>query len=185
MKTISLDASTTCIGWSIWDEDNLVSYGKIKPTIDKLEWRDRIQNLIPQLNEIIKEYKPSNCITEDVPLFGKGNKTLVQLGSVQGMILGVCYSNNIEVNFITVSKWRSDIGLFTGNTEDKKRENLKPNSIKKANELFGLNLNCIYSKNGVYQENKSDDDISDSILLYASTCDKYKVKPKLFGKERC
>lgn len=184
MKQISFDASTTNIGWSVWEEDDLLHYGKLQPTISKLEWRDRIQNFIPQLNELIKLYNPYNSYVEDVPLMSKkGKLTLVQLGAVQGMILGVCYSNNIEVNFIPVSTWRSDIGLYNGTKEGKERENLKPNSIKKANEMFNLELNCIYTKCGNYNEDKSDDDISDSILLYASTREKYKVSKKAFGRK--
>jgi len=42
-----------------------------------------------------------------------------------------------------------------------------------ANELFGLNLVCTYTKGGNYNEKKSDDDISDCLLLYASTREKY------------
>ena len=30
---LSLDMSTTCIGWAVFDEDNLIDYGKLKPTI--------------------------------------------------------------------------------------------------------------------------------------------------------
>ena len=30
MRTISLDASTTHIGWSVWDDDELVDYGPIQ-----------------------------------------------------------------------------------------------------------------------------------------------------------
>ena len=68
MNVISIDASTTCIGWSIFDNDNLIAYGKLKPTIEKLEWRERIQNLIPQVQELINKYKPTEMYVEDVPL---------------------------------------------------------------------------------------------------------------------
>ena len=42
MRYISLDASTTAIGWSIFDEDNLVNYGKLTPDDEKTPWRNRI-----------------------------------------------------------------------------------------------------------------------------------------------
>lgn len=177
MISISIDASTTCIGWSIFDEDNLIDYGKLKPTIEDLEWRDRVYDFIPQLQEIIDKYKPIRMYIEDVPLITKkGKKTLVQLGATQGSLIGLCGANNIEMNFISVSTWRKNIGLFDGTEEGKERDNMKVKSIQKANELFDLNLSLVFTKNGNYNDKKSDDDISDSILIYCSTRDKYKTK---------
>lgn len=176
MINLSLDASTTCTGWAIFDDDVLINFGKIKPTILKLEWRDRIINMIPQLHEIMKEYKPKKVYCEDVPLMEKrGKLTLVQLGAVQGSIIGVASSHNIETEFINVGTWRKDIGLYDGTESGKERNNLKAHSIELANKLFDLNLDCIYTKGGNYNSDKSDDDISDCILMYSSTREKYKV----------
>ena len=65
MKAISLDASTTHIGWSIWEDDTLLAYGKLSPSIAKLEWRERIQNMIPQVQELINEHKPKRISTRN------------------------------------------------------------------------------------------------------------------------
>lgn len=182
MNVISIDASTTCIGWSIFDNDNLIAYGKLKPTIEKLEWRERIQNLIPQVQELINKYKPTEMYVEDVPLIAqKAKKTLVQLGAVQGSLIGICGANNIKMNFITVGMWRHNIGISTG---DKDRDSMKVKSLHKANELFDLDLACVFTKGGNYNGDKSDDDIADSINLYASTRKKYQVPIKHFGKRR-
>lgn len=183
MISISIDASTTCIGWSLFDEDQLLFCGKLRPTKEDLEWRDRVQNFIPQLQKLIDEYKPKKMYAEDVPLMEKrGKKTLVQLGATQGSLIGLCGANNIEMEFVPVSTWRKGIGLYDGTEEGKQRKNMKIKSIHKANELFNLNLKCEFTKSGNYNEEKSDDDISDSILLYCSTRDKYRVKPKSFGR---
>lgn len=177
IRTISLDASTSCTGWSVWDDDDLIECGKIK--FKDKNWRVRIQEQFNLLPELIKKYKPTEIIAEDVPLGGQGGKTtIVKLGVVQGVILSVCTLYNIKVTFKSVPIWRADIGLYDGTEKGKKRENLKPKSINLANELFGLDLKCEYTKKGIYSEAKSDDDISDSILIYASTRDKYKVKTK-------
>lgn len=181
MITLSLDASTTCIGWSVFDEDNLIAFGKITPTEKKLEWRDRLQNLIPQLHKVIQQYKPVLVYAEDVPLIrSKSMSTLVVLGAVQGAIIGICLSHNVRVEFIPVSTWRKNIGLHDGTKEGKERNVLKQHSIEKANALFNLNLLFIS-----LSSNKNDDDISDSILLYASTRDKYKVsQTKYFTRKK-
>ena len=36
MIAIGLDLSTSCFGWSIWDNDKLMDYGKLKPLVGNL-----------------------------------------------------------------------------------------------------------------------------------------------------
>lgn len=175
MNIISIDASTTCCGWSIFDGDNLVAYGKVKPPEKTSDWRERLRGIIPQLNDIVLKYKPVHAYCEDVPLFDKkGKKTLVELGGTQGMILSLFATHKIDIDFIQVSTWRSNIGLYDGTNNGKKRDLMKIKSIRKANELFNLDLACVFTKGGNYDSKKSDDDISDSILVYCSTRDKYR-----------
>jgi len=177
---MSLDMSTICIGWAIFDEDNLMDYGKLVPTVEELEWRDRIQNFIPQLHNLMKKYMPTKIYAEDVPLIhGKAISTCVQLGAVQGALIGLCYSHNVEVEFIQVATWRSNLGLLD---KKKYRDELKVKSLDLANKLFKLNLACVFTKSGNYNGKKSDDDISDAILVYASTRNKYKIEKKRFGR---
>ncbi len=181
---LSLDMSTTCIGWAVFDEDNLIDYGKLKPTIEDLDWRERIQNFVPQLHNLMKKYMPTKVYAENVPLVhNKAVLTLVQLGAIQGMLIGLCYSHKVEVEFIQVATWRSNLGLLD---EKKHRDELKVKSLELANKLFGLNLACVFTKSGNYNGIKSDDDISDAILVYASTRDKYKIKRfgRISPKER-
>lgn len=180
---ISFDASTTCTGYSIFDGDILVKYGKIKP-LKTLEWRDRIQCMSNEIKLILDQYNVKKAYVEDIPLKKGGMKVLVQLGCVQGMLLGLLCGYNIPIEFIPVATWRRKIGLFDGTVEGKERDNLKIHSIKKANKLFDLDLQCVLTKGGNYNPEKSDDDISDSILIYASTREKYAVKDKKgFGKK--
>ena len=49
MIGMGIDASTTAIGWSIFDEDKLIDCGKLLPTKRDLDWTQRIKNFIPQL----------------------------------------------------------------------------------------------------------------------------------------
>ena len=185
MKYISIDASSTCIGWALWDNTELLEYGKLKPTDEDAKWRDRIIDLLPQLDKLLKKHKPKKVYCEDVPLMNKGGKsTLVILGAVQGSILGLCASNGISIEFISVSTWRSHIGLYDGTAKGKERDNLKVNSIKLANEIFDIDLKYTITKSGNYNDKKSDDDIADSILLYASTIKKYcERKRGKFGRK--
>ena len=177
---LSLDASTTCIGWAVFEGDILLKYGRIIPTEKGLDWRDRVHNLLPQLEELILEYKPTEIYQEDVPMGGAGGAMIIaQLNYLQGVLSVIerLYSN---IQYVNVGTWRKNIGINSG--QDQRRNAKKIKSIEKANELFNLDLPLEFTSSGNYKENGSDD-ISDSILLYCSTRDKYRVKGKSFGKE--
>lgn len=177
---LSLDASTTCIGWAVFEGDKLLKCGRLLPTEKGLEWRDRVHNLLPQLEELILEYKPTMIYQEDVPMGGAGGAMIIaQLNYLQGCLSVIerIYSN---VQYINVGTWRKNLGINDG--KDQRRNAKKIKSIEKANELFNLDLPLEFTSTGNYKENGSDD-IADACNLYASLCDKYKVKGKSFGKE--
>lgn len=181
MIYMSIDASTTCCGWSIFDEDDLLDYGKITPTDPDAHWRVRITDIIPQINKLVKKYKPSQVYCEDVPLMAKrGKATLVTLGAMQGALLSLFANWNIPIEFIAVSTWRKNIGLFDGTEKGKERDEMKVKSIRKANELFGIDLALTFTRTGKYNPKKSDDDIADSIMVFCSTRKKYKKKENNF-----
>ena len=191
MKFISLDCSTTCIGWAVFEEDNLIQYGRLEPTEKGLDWQDRVHNLLPQLEQLLKKYQPSKIYQEDVPsIIKKGERVtflkalggdvtaLYKLAYAQGC-LSVIQRKYCEVEYICVGTWRKNIGINDG--KDQRRDAKKIKSIEKANELFNINLPLEFTSGGNYKPCGSDD-ISDAILLFASTRDKYKVKVKSFGK---
>ena len=155
MIVMGVDASTNCTGWSIFFNDELLAYGKIVPKRKHEDWRERIVDIFTQLDEVIKQYHPDRLVVEDVPLFSqKGKKTLVQLGAVQGSLLLFKKDYpDLMIDFIPVSTWRKNVGMF--------------------------NLNLIFVSPG---SSKNDDDISDSILIAASTMKKYRVSGNLKKK---
>jgi hypothetical protein len=177
---LSLDCSTTAIGWAVFDNDNLIECGRLTPTEKDLEWRDRVHNLLPQLEQLIIKYKPTKIYQEDVPMGGAGGAlVLIELAYVQGLLSSI-ETKYCDIEYIAVGTWRKNIGINSG--QDQRRNAKKIKSIEKANELFNLDLPLEFTSTGNYKENGSDD-IADSILLYCSTRDKYKVKGKSFGKE--
>lgn len=179
MKYISLDCSTTCIGWAVFEEDNLIKYGRLEPTEKGLDWQDRVHNLLPQVEQLIIENKPSKIYQEDVPMGGAGGALILsQLNYLKGAI-SVIERKYCDIEYLGVGTWRKNIGINDG--KDQRRDAKKIKSIEKANELFKINLPLEYTSGGNYKPCGSDD-ISDAILLFSSTRDKYKVKVKSFGK---
>ena len=177
---LSLDASTTAIGWAVYDDnDDLFTYGRLTPLVKGLDWRDRVHDMLPQLEELILKYKPTMIYQEEVPAGGNGGViTGIQLGYAQGAysVIERAYCN---VEYINVGTWRKNLGINDG--KDQRRNAKKIKSIEKANELFNINLPLEFTSGGNYKENGSDD-IADACNIYASLCDKYRVKTKSFGK---
>ena len=174
MIILGLDMSSKSSAFSIFDGIELKEYGLWAIPDDITEWRDRILWMGKQLDDCIKTHKIDKIYCEDVPLIMNNPQTLKILSALGGVVLGVVSANNMEVEFISVSKWRSDLGLFTGNKKDTQREEMKKSSIEYANKTFGLNL--IWKSKS---SKKNQDDISDAICVAYS-----QIKPrKTFGRK--
>jgi Holliday junction resolvasome RuvABC endonuclease subunit len=159
MKYMGIDASSTCTGVAIFEDDKLIYHGAIKPPKD-LNWRERITVEGKEIENIIKQYRPSCIYMEDVPLMGKQMSTLVLLGAVQGYILSIAHHYNVPIHFLLPSQWRSDMGLFDGIKMGTKKDAMKEKAVLTANEKFGLNLRWVKPKSKL-----NEDDIAESILI--------------------
>lgn len=173
MVVMGIDASTSSTGVAVFDDLELVFHTTIKPKGE--DWRDRLFHQGPVLQEILEKYKPEMVYMEDVPLQKNGGlQTLVKLGGVQGFIYGIMASYKIPVYFLAPTSWRSNLFMFNGTQEGKKREILKEKAVMMANELFGLDLKWHGPKS-----KKSEDDVAEAILIAYS-----QIKPRKFGKRK-
>lgn len=171
---LSLDCSTQKIGYAVFNEDELIAYGLIEPQKGKVDFRERLETMLPELEEIIDKYSIDSVIMEDVPKTVRSAIAIYTLCFVQGAIYTLLHTGyRLPIEFIPPTTWRKDIGISKGS--DKTRDAKKVLSIQKANELFGLELPIEYTSGGNFKETGSDD-ISDAILLGASKLNKYKYK---------
>lgn len=166
---MGIDASTTATGYSIFDGETLVAHGTIKPKSTD-EWRDRIRQEWEELSRIIETYSPNKIFVEDVPL-KDGKLTLVKLGAVQGLVLGLSAQYNVPVEFLLPSAWRQPLGLYDGTKEGTHRDTLKRRAIEMANEKFGLDLKWVAPKS-----KKNQDDEAEGILICYSQIRKKKFE---------
>lgn len=170
MIVLSLDASTSCTGYAVFDDDKLVAYGAIKPNGDN--WRDRIMDETMQLADIMRQYKPAFLVAEDIPK-KPGANTLEKLGAVHGMILSLCAGFKIKPMFLLPSEWRQEVGFFDGTRNGMKRDVMKEKAVNAANRIFGLDLKWVSSTSS-----KNDDDVAESIMIGWSQVGKAKNHKK-------
>ena len=156
-KIIALDASTSCTGYAVFEDEQLVTYGKIKPNGN--DWRDRIMDETLELAALIREYHPRVIIAEDLPL-KPGANTLQKLGAVHGMILSLCAGFRIKPMFILPTNWRHELGMFDGTRAGMKRDVMKEKAVYMANKQFGLDLQWISPTSS-----KNDDDVAEAVLI--------------------
>lgn len=159
-KTLGLDMSSNKSGYALFDDKKLITYGLWEPPKEATDWREKIIYMGEQLDIFLKANKIDQVYCEDVPLMMKNPQTLKILCALQGVLMGVCVANNVKVTFISVSTWRSALGLFDKTQKGKERDEMKQKSIEMANRIFGLDL--------VYKSPSSKyncDDQSDAILI--------------------
>lgn len=170
MKIMGIDASTSCTGYSVFEDGELVAYGAIYPDHKTgIKWRGKLIEIGAKFKDLLKEHQPDKIYMEDIPIMaGKQMQTLIILGAVQGYFLGFIQANHIPVSFIQPTTWRSKVGTYDGTRAGMKRVVQKEKAVKKANELFGLNLTWL-SENS----SKNQDDIAEAILIaYSQLFDK-------------
>lgn len=152
-----LDLSTSCSGYSIFEDNNLIAYGAIKPKGD--DWRERIMDETMQLAALLRKYNPDKLYIEDVPK-KPGNNTLLKLGAVHGMILSLCAGFKLNPTLLLPNEWRRKIGLYDGTRNGLKREVLKEKAVRMVNDVFNLELKWVKPNSKL-----NDDDIAEAILI--------------------
>ncbi len=183
-----IDASTSCTGLCIFDEDELVYYTKVSPLSKHDKWEDNAIDITSQVLNILKDYKIDKIYMEDVPTYvkkgSKGGlltKPLIVLGGVHMIFyyaLTVC--GKYDIIFLDVDEWRQNLGFLLG--KERKREDMKQKAVDFVNDTFGLNM---YFKRGSTSK-KNDDDACEAIAIVCSTMEKYQYKKPIvqIGKRK-
>lgn len=157
--SLGLDMSSKKSGYALFNDDKLITYGLWEPA-KELDWRERIIYMGEKLNDFLVENKVDQIYCEDVPLMLKNPQTLKILCALQGVLMGICVANNVKVKFVSVSTWRSQLGLFDKTQKGKERDEMKRKSIEMANSIFGLDL--IYKS---ASSSKNQEDQADAVLV--------------------
>ena len=191
MIAMGIDASSSCTGFSFFDDKKLVQYDKIKPNNKTVGFREKSCEVIEQLIPIVEIYKPNIIYMEDVPEFARSGSRgknilapLITLGAVNGIFyMELQHKLGYNMEFLDLTLWRQGLGFPVGGAKGSDRESQKDRAVKFANETFGLDLYYQMGKKSV----KDGDDIAESACLcwskingfYDIALEERKVKEKL------
>ena len=128
-RVLALDAATGTTGYSIYDDESLISYGTFK-TDSAAEPTERIHEVKEWLLNALKEWEPDFVAIENIQLqkFGGGStqmqvKTFQVLANLQGVLADTLFEQNVDFELVYAAEWRSYCGVNEGerNRENKKR----------------------------------------------------------------
>ena len=141
-RILALDAATGTTGYSIYDDEVLVSYGTFTADSSK-DVTERINEVKHWLLTMIKEITPDYLAIENVQLqaYGKNSnqlqvKTYNALARLQGVLLDVAFEECIDHGLAYATEWRKYCGVGEGTG----RENKKKQAQEKVKLWY--NQNC-------------------------------------------
>lgn len=102
---LAVDPSTTCTGWAVFADGELIEFGKLKPSPSKCkDWMERVDRICGALEQIIVEHGINVAVIEEPVPFGKGNpKPLFGGFGRQYQTLHRCLTGHVHP--ITVPRW--------------------------------------------------------------------------------
>ena len=141
-------------GYSIFNDGNLVKYGKIPTAAKGFKSEDlRINHIVNVIENIINEYKVDKVVCED-QFTSVNPKTTLTLRKLIGGIVRMTYEHDIDITYYYPAQWRKILGINKGKAKDKK--------LAAYNYLFE---NGIFTEKFIQSGVKKNDDIVDSICI--------------------
>lgn len=137
MKVLSMDQSTRCSGFALFEDGEYVCSGVVDMTNSNLDTYDRSFEMARRLWMVLKKHKPDYLIIEDTQQ-QNNIKTVITLARLQGMIIGYAEAHKIKVHILLPSQWRAALGYNQG--PKVKRAELKKQSKEYVKEKYGFNL---------------------------------------------
>lgn len=112
-KILALDQATQEIGWSFYDEDQLIDFGHW--TFSQKDIAVRIAKIYHRIEDALDEYEPDLVVFEDIQMQQGNVATFQKLAWLQGVILLLCQEKKVAYKIVRPSEWRSRCNFLKGN----------------------------------------------------------------------
>lgn len=133
MTILALDQSSRISGYSIFQDNKLLTYGKF--AFDNPDMGKRLTQIRNQIKSLIEQYNPDHVIFEDIQQqnnVANNVQTFKTLAEVYGVISELLSSLNIPYSTVLASSWKSTLGI-KGRTRAEQKQNAQQYIISKYN----------------------------------------------------
>ena len=166
-KVVAIDASTNSIAFSVFDNEKLECFGKIK--FEGKNTYQKVQDACRKLEKFLSRFSGSTIVIEHT-VFMNSPKTVSDLALVQGAIIGAAGINGIRVSgSVNPITWQSFIGnkVLTKIEKQEIRNQFPGKSVAwyKAHERELRKQKTIHFVNTYYDKTVFDDDVADAIAI--------------------
>lgn len=131
-RILSLDDSTTITGWSVFDDDKLVGFGKFQ--CDKRNPTERISEMKQWMLSMLAKWKPDLVAIEDIQQ-QENIQIFKVLAQLQGVLVNALFENKYEFDIIHVATWRSHCQV-----KGKTRSDLKKDAQAKIKAWYDVSV---------------------------------------------
>ena len=132
---IALDESTTCTGYAVFNDSELIKHGLF--ALKSKDVLERVSYIMEKIEKLIKTYKPDNMVIEDVQITMNAATAKSLLG-LQFMIEVYAHRNNISCETYRTTKWRKILGLSNSRSLDRKAK--KQETIDYVKDKYGIDV---------------------------------------------
>ena len=129
-KILALDQSSRVTGWALVTNKGIKHYGYFEADGD-LDSISRLRVVKENINQLIEKYKPSFVVFEDTQYQSNANGFKI-LAMVQGVIMDILFSHNIDFYIVAPVTWKSFCGI-TGRKREEQKANTKAFVAKRYN----------------------------------------------------
>lgn len=120
-RTLALDQSTHISGYSVFDDNKLVAFGKYNA--DGASGKGRILDVCKWLEFMVDLYKPDFVGIEDIQYNTRtgGHNTFKLLGQLMGAIFVTLEKLDIDNDSVLIPTWRKSANVTGSNRQEQKK----------------------------------------------------------------
>lgn len=131
-RVLALDDSTTTTGWAVFDNGELVGYGKIEMT--QKSPLERISALKQWMLNMLVKWHPNTVAIEDIQQ-QENVQIFKVLAQLQGVLENTLYENKYPFDVVHVASWRSFCQV-----KGRSRSELKKAAQAKIKEWYDVSV---------------------------------------------
>ncbi|AHF08580.1 crossover junction endodeoxyribonuclease RuvC [Desulfitobacterium metallireducens] len=133
-KILCLDQATLKTGYSLFDDNKLITFGILEVDPAEKNIIERMKLMSDKITNLIESLSPDFIVFEDTQ-FQNNYKTYQQLSQFQGVIMLYLFQINISFCIVKPTEWKAACKI-----KGRKREEQKLNTIAFVKDKYGLDV---------------------------------------------